>query len=444
MKNNILLSRFLFTGIAICAFLISGCSQDNPVDSSGMGTSKVAGRLSTTAASSNILNKSTSIQTSLAGAVVILAEIQADGSLKTVSTQNVQTDASGKFVVETNIHGENNLVVIATQGATVWKAMVSSTVESGSTVYAPPLNVESTTATDLYIKLVAKGRANSLDLADLKLMLNTNSALHLHGDSDAQDAFAAALQAQYQAIVQASANSYFGLSASQIQAMMQVKAKAESNLDLALYNSADSDDEADKDKDNFQQTVLSGYANNNISASVYAELLRIGITTFINSSASMNSSARLALAQCFNKRYSFVLNLAMIQQFQALGASSAQMNAVASAGAALASSIKTAVDINAITNAYVQYHYAIKSQIEVTLAAYSSLIESLDVSINGFGSSKTILSGSISSTISADVIINAYTAFFNSVKVAAQSSLAATTQAQISAASQVLIMSNMN
>src|SRR5665647_1985753 len=80
-------------------------------------------------------------------ATVIMAEVQADGSLKTVSTQSVQTDVNGHFVIETNTSSAKNLVVVATKGSSEWQSVVSAEVKSGKTVYAQPLNSESTAET---------------------------------------------------------------------------------------------------------------------------------------------------------------------------------------------------------------------------------------------------------------------------------------------------------
>ncbi len=436
--NNLFLAVIITT-----SFFLASCSKDdNPMESGG-GTAKVAGRISSSNGLPKTLSKTGSVETvsSVQGAAVILAQVQADGSLKTVSTQTVQTDIAGKFVVETNLSGAANLVVVATQGAAEWRAIISSTVQSGSTVYAPPLCSESTTETNLYIKLVSQGRADNIDAADLKILLNAQAALHINGNAQAETDFINALQAQYQATTQAEGNSYFGLTSSQIQAMMHAKAEAKAKLDVALYNSGDTEDEAENDINSYEESVCT---NSNVNASVYAELMRIGVTTFVNATTTMSANGRLAIAKCFSKRYAFVLNIAMKQQFQAAGATDTQISAVASAGAVLYSSISTSSDLNLMADAFVQYHSSIKSQLKITLSSYASTIETVDSSINSTASAKTILNASLSGTISLDAIINAYVAFFNSVKSTTQVALVGASSAQVNAASQILILSNIN
>ncbi|MEW6702084.1 MAG: hypothetical protein AB1298_05140 [Bacteroidota bacterium] len=440
--NNLFLAVIITT-----SFFLASCSKDNNPLESGGSTSKVAGRISPSTGSATTLSKSGNAETTQApvqDATVILAQVQADGSLKTVSTKSVQTDAAGKFVVETNLSGVNNLVVVATKGEAQWKAIVSSTVQSGNTVYAPPLNMESTTETNLYIKLVSQGRANSIDATDLKILLDAQGASYLRSNANAEAEFINALQAQSQATAQAAGNSYFGLSSSQIQAVMLAKAEAKAKFDAALYNAGESEEETENEINNFEGSLLSVYTKNATSANVYAKLMRIGVTAFVNATTSMSANGRVAIAKSFYKRYAFVLSVAMKEQFQSAGASSAQINAVASAGAALYSSIKTSADLNQIANAFVQYHSSIKSQIKVTLASYADAIEIIDSSINATASSKTVLNASLIGAVSIDAIINAYVTFFNTVKSTTQATLTGASSEQVSASSQILILANMN
>ena len=441
LKKHI--GRLLFAAVITASLFFAACSNDdNPVNSNG-GTAKVAGRISSGNSMAKALSKTSGSETtaSVQGAAVVLAQVQADGSLKIVSNQSVQTDVSGKFIVETNLSGANNLVVVATQGAAEWKAIVSATVQSGTTVYAPPLSVESTTETNLYIKLVSQGRANNIDATDLKILLSAQGAAHIGGNANAEAEFINALQAQSQATVQASGNSYFGLSSSQIQAMLHAKAEAKAKLDAALYNSGDTETESENNINEYEGWVCT---NSSVNANVHAELMRIGVTTFLNATASMSANGRLAIAKSFYKRYAFVLSVAMRQQFQAAGASDSQISAVNSASSSLYASVKTSNDLNQIADAFAQYHSSIKAQLKLTLASHASAVETTDTSINSAASAKTILSASLGGTLSLDAIINAYVAFFNSVKTTTQTMFVGASSAQVSAATQIMILANMN
>lgn len=205
--------------LAILGF--SACSNDeNPVESNGE-TAKVSGRISSQS-SSQSLAKDNGIET-VEGATVILAQVQADGSLKTVSTQSVQTDVNGKFTIETRLNNVENLIVVAEKNNTKWKAVVSSRVQSGTTVYAPPLNSQTTAESDLFIRVVSQGYANDISLADIRLFLNSQAATQINSNTDTETKFVAAVRSHSQARVQAASNSYFGLTNTQVQAILKAK-----------------------------------------------------------------------------------------------------------------------------------------------------------------------------------------------------------------------------
>lgn len=437
-------TKLIFVTLAAALLFITACSSDNnPVDSQG-NMAKVEGRLSPSGASGNVLGKSSSAE-SVQGATVMLAQIQADGSLKTVSNNSVQTDASGRFVLETNLNGVSNLVVVASQGSTQWKAIVSGTVQSGTTVYAPPLDDESTAETEIYIKLVGQGRASTIDAAELKILLNAQAAANVRGNASAQDEVIAALQAQSDAYVRAAGNSYFGLSSSQIQAFLHAKAEAQAKLDAAFYhNSSDTEDKRDSEINDYDSEVLSASASSNVNASVYAELMRIGASAFVNATASMSTEGRLAIAKSIYKRYSFVLTLAMKQQFQAAGASDAQVNALNSAGANLYASVKSASDLSQIDDAFVQFHSSAVAQLKLSLSTYATVFDSINASVGASSTTKALLKASLASTISIDAIVNAYVTFFSSVKAAVSAGMTGATSAQMNAVSQIFILASMN
>jgi len=440
-NNKSITKNILLPAVLSIFLLTAACSSDdNPVDSNG-NTAKVAGRISSSGGSTNSLAKISGIQ----AAEVILAQVQADGSLKTVSTQSVQTNAEGKFVVETELSGTSNLVVVATQGSAQLKAIVSAAVESGTTVYAPPLNEESTAETNIYVKLVSQGNAEVVDATDLKILIDAESAAYIKSNNNYEAEFISALNARYNASAQAAGNAYFGLTSSQIQAVLNARAEAKAQLDADLYNnSSDSDEEVDDDVKRYEESCASIYTGNNIDANIYAEMMRIAGTSYLNVSASMDADARLAISKTFYKRYSFVLNYAMKQEFQAAGASESQINAAASAGSTLYASIKSSSDMNQINDAFVQYHSSIKAQLKLALSAYADIIETVDVQINSASSAKAILDISLTGTVSLNTIVNAYVTFYNSVKSETEAAMVGASSAQVKAATQILIMANMN
>lgn len=215
-------------------------------------------------------------------------------------------------------------------------------------------------------------------------------------------------------------------------------------MDEELYRSNDTEIDKETVNNNYANSVLAVYASNNVNSRVYAELLRIGMASYNSASASINSQVRFATAKSFYLHYSLILNHSMKQQFQAVGASAAQVNTVNSAGLSLYAAIKNSSNQEEINNAFVQYHSNIKAQLKVVLSAYSTLIDAIDATINANTGAKVVLSSSLNTSITSNAIINAYISFFNSVRTTTQAALTTASSAQVNAASQILILINMN
>ena len=444
MKNKVKFTKGLNYFLAACLFagLIS-CSKSSDF-SSGGANSKVSGRVTESNGLKSASLKSGQATAGVQGATVSIAEVQANGSLKTVSTQSVQTDVNGKFVVETKMSGTKNLVVVATKNTSEWKTVVSSEVKSGTTVYAQPLNTETTAEAEVYARLVATGKTNVISQTDVQLYVNADVAAQIKGNASAQDQFISSLEVAAQAKTKASANSYFGISNSQLQAITTANAQAQADFEAALYN-ADDSQSADEEKfDNFQKAIVSAYVSANVKAETYAKLSAISSKAFINAAAGMSSPIYFASAESNYLRVAFIMRQAMEAKFQEAGASSAQLSAVVSAGANLTSSIKSSVSLNQIADAFVQYHNSIVAQLKLTMSAYVNTIDMMDASINGNVGIKAMLNGAIGATVSTDAIVNAYVTFSNSCKTLVQSNMSGAMSAQVNTASEILLLANLN
>jgi len=433
---NYFLAAYLFAGLISCS--------KNSDYSNGGSNSKVSGRVTESSGLKSASLKSGQATAGVQGATVIIAEVQANGSLNTVSTQSVQTDVDGKFVVETKMSGAKNLVVVATKGTTELKSVVSAEVKSGTTVYAQPLNTETTAEAEVYARLIATGKINVISQTDVQLYVNADVAAQIKGNESTQDQFISSLEVAAQAKTKASGNSYFGISNSQLQTITTANAQAQADFEAALYN-ADDSQSADEEKfDNFQKAIVSAYASANVKAETYAKLSVISSKAFVNATANLSLPVYFASAESNYLRVAFIIRQAIEAKFLEAGASGAQSSAVVSAGANLTSSIKSSVSINQIADAFVQYHNAIIAQLKLTMSAQVNTIDMMDASINGIVGIKAMLNGSIYATASTDAIVNAYVNFSNSCKALVQSNMSGVMSAQVNTASEILLLANMN
>ncbi|MHB9040098.1 MAG: hypothetical protein ACYC4T_05545 [Melioribacteraceae bacterium] len=436
--------------ILVLSIVFAACSNDNnPVDSNPSGTSKVSGRVTTSDGLSKTLGKNGGAASTqgggVQGAVVILAQVQADGSLSTVSTQSVTTDVDGKFTVETKLSGVKNLVVVATQSSTTWKAVVSSTVQTGTTVYAPPVNTEATTEAEIFIRLKAAGKTNVVSQSDVQLYVNADVAAQIKGNANAEDQFITCLENEATARTQASSNSYFGITSSQTQAIVDARAQAQASFEAALYAAGESQSASETEWNNYQRAIISAYTNAGVKVEAYAKLMGgISSKAFVNSAASMSSNAYMAASKSYYLRLALVLKTATEVKFQEAGASSSQMSTVASAGTSLSASIKNSITFNQMMDAFAQYHSSVVAQLKLTFSAYANAIDTIEAGMNGMGGMKAILNTAVGASVSTDVIVNAYVNFFNSCKTAAQTAMTGASSAQVNSVSEILILVNMN
>jgi len=436
---NYFLAAFLFAALIACTK-----NSDYSNGPNGEANSKISGRVTESGGLKSASLKSGQAVAGVQGATVIIAEVQANGTLNTVSTQSVQTDVDGKFVIETKMSGTKNLVVVATKNMSEWKTVVSSEVKSGTTVYAQPLNTETTAEAEVYARLIATGKTNVISQTDVQLYVNADVAAQIKGNASAQDQFISSLEVAAQAKTKASGNSYFGISNSQLQAITTANAQAQADFEAALYH-ADDSQSADEEKfDNFQKAIVSAYANANVKAETYAKLSTISSKAFVNGAASMSSPIYFASAESNYLRVAFIMRQAMEAKFQEAGASSTQSSAVVSAGANLTSSIKSSVSLNQIADAFVQYHNSIIAQLKLTMSGYVNAIDMMDASINGNVGIKAILNGAIGATVSTDAIVNAYVNFSNSCKALVQTNMSSAMSTQVNTASEILLLANMN
>ena len=447
MKNKVKLSTGLSYFLASFLFVaLISCSKSSDYSSGTNGgvNSKISGRVTESGGLKSASLKSGQAVAGVQGATVIIAEVQANGTLNTVSTQSVQTDVDGKFVIETKMSGAKNLVVVATKNMSEWKTVVSSEVKSGTTVYAQPLNTETTVEAEVYARLIATGKTNVISQTDVQLYVNADVAAQLKGNASAQDQFISSLEVASQTKTKASGNSYFGISNNQMQTITAANAQAQADFEAALYNTDDSQSAYEEKFDNFQKAIVSAYANANVKAETYAKLSAISSKAFVNAAASMSSPIYFASAESNYLRVAFIMRQAMEAKFQEAGASSAQLSAVVSAGANLSGSIKSSASISQITDAFVQYHNSIIAQLKLTMGAYVNTIDMMDANINGNVGMKVMLKGAIGATASTDAIVSAYVNFANSCKSLIQTNMSGAMSSQINTASEILLLANLN
>jgi len=437
VKSGSMLNKYLpvlLVSLFSVIFVI-GCSDNNnnPVGNNPDSPSKVQGK----ATDNSGFQKSRSTNSNIEGATVILARVKADGSLETVSNASVQTDVSGQYTVETNVDGESNLVVVATKGSSKWEAVVSSTVKNGITVYAPPMNDETTVEAGVYASIKASGDVN-VTFADIASTINSEIATQVKGNASAMADLAASIKAEAEAKVKAFTGSEVGGTQAKWQIIANARAQAQTQLDRDLFL-ASSQSEIDAAFESYTNATINAYNTAGSDASAYGKVVEASSRVFINNATSISSSAQFAAKKRIALLKAKIINYVVQVKFTAMGASQTQLNTVISAAATLYASISASSTSSEIITAFDNYHTTVVNELRVTLGLDATTTTTIESNIAVF---KSELKSSVFASASTDVIVNAYMKFYSDVKAGVEAILTSSSQTEVNAAAQIFILLN--
>lgn len=440
MKISKNISGLLFVLLASSLLFIS-CNNNVSGSQPISQPSKVKGRVANSSSSGGTTNASA---TNLGGMTVVLAQVQSDGTLKTVSTANATTQADGSFVVSTDLDGINNLIVEAkSSSGTTYKAIVDATVHHGMTVTAPPLTSQSTTQSDVYQDIVAKGQASAVSTADIELYVDAKTTARVWGNNQAIASLASAIIARDKAQASVLSSTAVNASAKQIQTIEKAKMSAAADLQTAI-NAANSDTTKIDDAYNtYFNAVIKAYTNAGLNTNDFIGVNRTGNSAYLNVSSSLSSQTRFDMKQNASLILAEAMQEEAQEQFQAAGATQSEIDNVNQASVQLQSDIKSATDISGIVAAFTTFHDSLKASLKATLSADASEIDTIDTDINAQNGIKAKLESTVSGVDNASIIATAYATYFNSVKTEVKDVLSTATQTDIDVSTKVLTMINM-
>lgn len=416
----------LSIGLVLMYFL-AGCSQTNPAGPSS-STAIVKGRVE----SNTAMNKVGSTGSGVQGATVILAEVRSDGSLETISNAAVQTDIDGNFSLETNMNNLSDLVVIANKDSSQWMAVVSSSVNSSSTVYVRPLNDETTVMASVYIRAKADNYSN-VTYPEIDNYINSKIAAQIKSNSALIGETAASLNAEANAEYESA--SEMGLSQSQWQAIINDKYNAQASLDEQLYNSSAPDDS--NAYESYYQALVNAYINAGASADTYAKLLIIANSEFVKSTSNLNSQLSFYFEQSAAYLRAKVTNYAVQEKFNAMGASNAEIEAAAAAGLSLSSSIKNASAQSDIDNSFSNYRTQIVAELKMFFNSNQEMVTAISSKAQLYNST---FKSDVSSGSSTNDIISAYNKFYSGINSSVAASFGSGSQSQINDMTDMMVI----
>ncbi len=456
IKTNSLSANFSFIPVVTVAiaFMCAGCSKsssNNPVSSQGAAT--VQGQLiggsglTTTNHSSKpetaaSLNPPDPVDGEIQGATVTLAQIQVDGSLKTVSKAAVKTDATGHFAVGTDLNDVSNLVAVAVDGASEWQAIVSGQVSTGNTTDCQPLTNQSTVQAEAYSRVVADGKSNVLTIPDLQLFVSSSVAAGVAGNSGAIAQLAEAMEEESTA--QTTAFAQLGVTQSQLSTAAIARQQAQIELESALYSATGDSSQDAAALETYTAATIGAYvATAGIPIENVAKAEEISCSALTSFSASMSAGAQFSVAQSAALVRAGLMSEVVLSELQAGGASQSEVSAANSANTDLLGSISLAVSPGTIIDAFASYHTAIMAQLEAMAGTAGSALGQVDNDINTAGGAHATLETTLNSAGTPGAVVQAYMTYYGSIGTMMQG-MGGMNNAQLTAATQILMLIDSN
>lgn len=364
----------LLAAAAAGSLFFSGCLREgNPIDDgSTEGTVLVEGRVQGDGALHKISASGTG-SVGVEGAVVTVTRLNADGSLRTVSTADVKTDAQGHFSIRAVADGSRELIVRAKQAGHEWKAVVSAKAEKGKTVACRPLDLESSLEADVLARARAGQAGGTASFVDIAALIDADVAAGAEAKPEAKTDFEAFLSAQIQTGAQVRGQALMTGTAKASQAEIdkaeEARLEAEAKLEADLNASADLSAEArDGLEAGFKQAEHQAWIDAGVTLeaataareSCYQAMVKTGAQASVDADAKALWLRKIAL------EHASEIEIAVDAGLQAKGGNAVQVTGAAAASAALERSLKSAGTEASIDSAFLSFRSSCSAlQIEI-------------------------------------------------------------------------------
>jgi len=445
MKYKKIRNLVLVLGMSLLAF---ACSDSSTSPQANQAT--VNGKVESNQSQKAKTTGSDQTMGTVEGATVTAARVTADGSLETIDGAKATTNAEGKFTLKIDVNAASSassnaadkIVVIAKNNSQQWKGVVEGKLESGSSVDMKPLNVESSGEADVFQQVVANGDADMVTKADIEAFIGENAAAEIKNNSDAAAEFATGLAAEAKARAKAFASQSVEITDQQMTEIQKTKAEALAKLDAALYASSSSSAKADA-YDMFLKAMANAYAKAEVNANAYAKAKEAASHLLIKNTTKLSSTARAEVRSNAAYLVSIAIDNAMQARLKAANAADSSVQAAAEAGTQLRANLKakTTATKDEVDSMFETYNSAITDVLKTEFSANAQAMVDINSQINSTGGIKADLQSSISASASTDVIVQAYSTFYTSVKsiVDATFSSASSTEAKLVTDEMILI-----
>lgn len=437
--------RFYTILIFIISLSLLGVSCNDSstgVDTTGSATfqGKVESTNSSQASSDNM--------NTVEGAVVSAAYVQADGSLQMIGNSQAQTNAQGEYRLEVDISAAANatdrVVIIAESSGETAKAVVSSRVESGTTVTVEPITFESSAEAEVYQDVVANGNTEMVTKADVEFYVGSQAAADIESNADNAARLAAGLAAAAEARATFYAEQGIDYSEDKRQQIAEMKHEAAVRLTSELH-AASSLQEKQAAINTFMQAVATAEVEAGVEAWAAAEASDLSARILLKESAAFSSDAQADIRQHSYYYMAVALDAAVRAQAQAAGAAQATLDALAEAGATLRAELRamTNATASAVNQAFTTYNESVQAAVNSDASLSGSAFVTTNTAISGSSGIKSTLESTLAATADVSTMMSAYSSFAASIRSMVDSNFSQAGEAEATAYARMLILINL-
>lgn len=424
--------------IMLLLLFFVACSDDDSPTGSDQSYSTVKGRVTLSGGNSGI-NKTT---TGVEGATVNIARVKSDGSIEIISNAAATTNSNGEFEVQTTTEASANIIIVAEKDGTRWKALLSGELQHNTTLYAPPVNEESTAESEVYEEAVAQNDTESANSGEIRLFINAEFAAEIMADQSNAAKFRTALKAEAGAYSKALADSYYGGISAAEQKRSALILEAQTELNNQLYFAGESQAEINAAWENFYAGFFSMMANANIDVEHHARAKAVSTYAMVHSTTDLDANAQFYLERRAKYVKARAAGEALLSVMSEADMEQMYIDMAAQASAELYTDVETAANHDQINAAFVSFKSGIKAILETKFSAYAQAIASVDSMISS--SLAVTLHSSLEATSSAEIMLNAYTSFYTAISAAVESSVEGASDTELSVMASLMILANIN
>ncbi|WP_421774524.1 hypothetical protein [Gracilimonas sp.] len=380
---------------------------------------------------------------SVEGAVVTAARVTSGGSLETMEGTKTETNASGNFMLEVDVEAAENIVIVAKNEGNEWRGFLSSEVENGSSVTLKPINTESSAESSVFAEVVASGNADIVQKSDIEAVVTNKTASEIESGLTSSAQIATSLKNSAEARVEFYSEMMQDNSEEALDETYELLAEAQFQLEseLAASSSAEARSEA---YDVFIESTVNAYVNAGLDASATAKALEMWSRVTVNSMTAVSSEIKNDVRAQTSLIAATAVDLAVQAEAEATEMSESSKQAIIDAGVELRSEIEASAGVaSEVEAAFEAYHDEVRNTMESDAAFEATVILNIDNEINSDNGAKSNFSSSISGILKASAVFDVYESFFTSIQGTVESNLSGSSESEIEAVSQIMILINL-